>query len=85
MKENEVNAKIKAAQINNALGFFILSFGIIILFAMIFTETFIEHMTDMVAGLLLMTIGGGMMWKAKINIHKLKLNKTKLGSDHIEF
>jgi len=23
-----------------------------------------------------MTIGGGMMWKAKINIHKLKLNKT---------
>ena len=68
MKENEVNAKIKAAQINNALGFFILSFGIIILFAMIFTETFIEHMTDMVAGLLLMTIGGGMMWKAKINI-----------------
>ncbi|MDN3596907.1 hypothetical protein [Zunongwangia endophytica] len=76
MKANETNARIKAAQINNALGFFIITFGVIILFAMIFTETFLQHMADMVAGLLLITIGGGMMWKAKSTIKKLTLNNT---------
>ncbi|MBD0776806.1 hypothetical protein HPE56_03280 [Maribacter sp. ANRC-HE7] len=76
MKTNEINAGLKAAQINNALGFFILAFGVIILFAMFYTDTFIEHMTDMVAGLLLISIGGGMMWKAKRTIKKLKAEKA---------
>ena len=70
METNEINAGIKAAQINNALGFFILVFGCIVLFAMIYTETFIEHMTDMIAGLLLISIGGGMIWKARNTIKK---------------
>lgn len=68
----ETNAKIKAAQINNALGFFILVFGVIIVIAMAFTETFVQQMTDLTAGLLLMSIGGGMMWVAKKTIKKLK-------------
>jgi len=72
MDTNEINAIVKAAQINNALGFFIMVFGVIVLFAMIYTETFIEHMTDMTAGLLLIAIGGGMMWKAKRTIKKIK-------------
>ena len=72
METNEINAGIKAAQINNALGFFILVFGCIVLFAMIYTETFIEQMTDMIAGLLLISIGGGMIWKARNTIKKLK-------------
>ncbi|WP_339840016.1 hypothetical protein [uncultured Maribacter sp.] len=72
METNEINAGIKAAQINNALGFFILVFGFIVLFAMIYTETFVEHMTDMIAGLLLISIGGGMIWKARKTIKKLK-------------
>jgi len=75
METNEINAGIKSAQINYALGVFILTFGVIVLFAMIFTETFIEHMTDMVAGLLLMSIGGGMIWKAKRTLKKLKAKK----------
>ncbi|MDX1767997.1 hypothetical protein SAMN03080594_101603 [Arenibacter palladensis] len=75
METNEINAALKAAQINNALGFFIMAFGVIVLFAMIFTETFVEHMTDMVAGLILISIGGGMMWKAKSTIKKLKSKK----------
>lgn len=75
METNEINAALKAAQINNALGFFIMAFGVIVLFAMIFTETFIEHMTDMVAGIILISIGGGMMWKAKRTIKKLKSKK----------
>ena len=73
----EEKAKIKAAQINNALGFFIIVFGVIVLFAMIFTETFVERMTDMVAGLLLLSIGGGMMWKAKRTIKKIKTKKEQ--------
>ena len=75
METNEINAALKAAQINNALGFFIMAFGVIVLFAMIYTETFVEHMTDMVAGLILISIGGGMMWKAKSTIKKLKSKK----------
>ncbi|RTE54742.1 hypothetical protein EHW67_06130 [Arenibacter aquaticus] len=75
METNEINAGLKAAQINNALGFFIMVFGVIVLFAMIFTETFVEHMTDMVAGLILISIGGGMMWKAKRTIKKIKSKK----------
>jgi len=77
METNEINATIKAAQINNALGFFITVFGVIVLFAMIYTETFIEHMTDMTAGLLLITIGGGMMWKAKRTIKNLKAKEEQ--------
>ncbi|MCM4167432.1 manganese efflux pump MntP [Arenibacter antarcticus] len=75
METNEINAGIKAAQINNALGVFILAFGVIVLFAMIYTETFVEHMTDMVAGLLLISIGGGMIWKAKSTLKKLRAKK----------
>ncbi|WP_026809596.1 hypothetical protein [Arenibacter latericius] len=75
MKPNEIDAGIKSAQINNALGVFIFIFGVIVLFAMIFTDTFIQHMTDMVAGLLLIAIGGGMIWRSRNIIKKLKANK----------
>lgn len=61
----DYKAKIKTAQINQALGFFIFAFGIIITIAMAFTETFVQQMTDLVAGLVLMAIGGGMMWRSK--------------------
>lgn len=72
METVEINAKIKAAQINNALGFFILVFGVIVVIAMAFTETFVQQMTDLVAGLTLVLIGSGMMWTAKRKIKKLK-------------
>ncbi|MFK5972040.1 MAG: hypothetical protein QM485_02055 [Flavobacteriaceae bacterium] len=72
METIEINAKIKAAQINNALGFFILVFGIIVIIAMAFTETFVQQMTDLTAGLLMVIIGGAMMWTAKRTIKKLK-------------
>lgn len=72
MDSIEIKERIKMAQINNALGVFILAFGSIVLFAMLFTETFVQHMTDLVAGLLLMSIGGGMIWKSKKTIKKLK-------------
>lgn len=72
MNDIEIAEKIKTAQINNALGVFIALFGIIIIVAMAFTETFVQQMTDLVAGLLLVSIGGGMIWKSKRTIKKFK-------------
>ena len=77
MSEENRNAKIKTAQINQALGVFIFIFGIIITFAMAFTETFVQQMTDLVAGLVLMAIGGGMAWKAKATLKKYKPEEAK--------
>ena len=72
MKAEERIAKIKTAQINRALGVFICLFGIIILVAMCFTETFVQQMTDLVAGLVLLIIGGGMVWKSNHTLKKYK-------------
>lgn len=77
MNEIDSNAKIKTAQINQALGFFIFVFGIIVTIAMAYTETFIQQMTDLVAGLVLIAIGGGMMWKAKKTLKKYKREEAK--------
>lgn len=75
MNEVEIAAKTKTAQINNALGVFILVFGIIVIIAMIYTETFAQQMTDLVAGLVLVSIGGGMIWKSQRTLRKLKAKK----------
>lgn len=72
MDEQEINAKRKAAQINNALGFFILVFGLVVMIGMWFTNTFIQQITDLIAGLVLTGIGGGMMFFAKRTLKKLK-------------
>ena len=76
MNDSDRNAKIKTAQINQALGVFIFTFGIIIAVAMVFTETFVQQMTDLVAGLILMTIGGGMLWKSRHTLKKHKPEKV---------
>ena len=75
MDQLEIRGKIKTAQINNALGFFILFFGIIVSFAMIYSLTFVQQMTSLVAGLTLVIIGGVMMWKAKKTIKSLQPKK----------
>lgn len=71
----ENREKLKTSQINNALGFFILIFGLIVVFAMFFTETFVQKMTDLAAGVTLALIGAGMMWRAKKVIKKLNSKK----------
>jgi len=70
--ELEKKNKIKSAQINNALGVFILGFGIVVLIGMFYSDNFLHEMTDMVAGLVLSGIGGGMIIKAQMTI---KANK----------
>ena len=71
----ENRAKLKTAQINYALGLFILFFGVIVIFAMIFTDTFVQKMTDLAAGLVLSLIGGGMMLKSRKTIKSLNLKE----------
>lgn len=77
MNEVERLAKVKTSQINQALGVFILMFGVIVTFAMVFTETFVQQMTDLVAGLVLIVIGGGMMWKSTRILKKLRQKEEK--------
>jgi hypothetical protein len=71
-EEIEIRMKLKNAEINRALGFFILFFGVIVTFAMIYSETRIEQMTCLTSGLTLVAIGGGMMLVARKIIKKQK-------------
>ena len=57
----ELRMKLKNAQINNALGFFILFFGVIVSIAMVYSDTTVRRLTALTAGLTLLVIGGGMM------------------------
>ena len=72
MDTKETRNKLKTAQINNALGVFILTFGLIVMIAMVFTETFVQKMTDLTAGAVLVLIGSGMIWKARKTIKILR-------------
>ena len=65
--------KVKNAEINKALGFFILFFGLVIIIATFFTTTFIGQMTNLAAGIVLSAIGAGMVIKSKIQINKIDL------------
>ena len=52
-------------QVNRALGFFLLCFGLIILMAVLFTGTAIGKITNVVAGLIFCTIGLLMIGRSK--------------------
>lgn len=72
MDAKEKSEKLKNAQINSALGVFILFFGIVVIVAMVFTDTRIQLITDLIAGLVLSAIGGGMILKSRMTIKSLK-------------
>ena len=71
MDTKEKSAKLKNAQINRALGVFILFFGLVVIVAMVFTDTRVQMITDLIAGLVLSAIGGGMILKARSTIKSL--------------
>ena len=76
MDQIEIKGKIKTSEINQALGFFILFFGVIVSFAMIYSDTLVQQMTSLISGIALVIIGGGMMLFARKNLKKLyKLTK----------
>jgi len=66
ISEKKHQEKLKAAQINRALGLFTLFFGIVVLIAILFTQTTIGQLTNLVAGLILVSIGGGMVLKSRV-------------------
>ena len=71
MDTKEKSAKLKNAQINRALGVFILFFGLVVIVAMVFTDTRVQMITDLIAGLVLSAIGGGMILKSRRIIKSL--------------
>lgn len=80
MNAIEKQGKLKTCQINNALGFFMLLFGFIVVFSVSLSETFTQKMTNIIAGGVIVCIGGGMMWNARRLIKKydLKNNENRL-------
>jgi len=55
-------------QINNALGIFLVFFGVVVLVSIFFTDTGIGKLTNLGAGVIIGGIGAAMMYKA----HRLK-------------
>jgi len=53
------------AQINNALGVFLLAFGLVVLVSILFTDTGIGRLTNLGAGALISGIGAAMMYRAR--------------------
>jgi predicted RND superfamily exporter protein len=61
----EDSEEARMSQINLALGVFVCFFGSVVLFSIFFTETFIGKMTNLGAGLILLTIGIIMIFRSK--------------------
>jgi hypothetical protein len=55
---------IQISKINKALGLFLLCFAVVVLVAVFYTDTSIGKMTNLVAGLILATIGAIMILKS---------------------
>ena len=67
-----IKGQIKSAHINKVLGLFIFYFGIVIIGATFFTTTFVGQMTNLLAGIVLLGIGLGMILKARQTLKNLQ-------------
>ena len=56
--------RLDSGKVNRALGLFLLAFGLLVLVAVLFTETVEGRLTNLGAGLVLSLIGGLMILKA---------------------
>jgi predicted RND superfamily exporter protein len=72
-EQNESTAKdseqTRMSQINLALGVFVCFFGSVVLFSIFFTETLAGKITNLIAGLVLMTIGIITIFRSKKAAH----------------
>lgn len=59
------------AQINMALGTFLVFFGLVVLVSILFTDTGIGKLTNLGAGAMIVGIGAAMIYKA----HRLKRSR----------
>ena len=62
---DEDSQQLDSARVNRALGVFLLMFGLLVLLAVFFTETVEGRLTNLVAGLVLVMIGGLMVFNAR--------------------
>ncbi len=69
-----IKEKTKSARINKVLGLFVVYFGIVIICATFFTDTFVGQMTNLFAGIVLLGIGLGMALMAQKTLKKLQEN-----------
>ena len=60
--------RARMSQINLALGVFVSFFGSVVLISIFFTETSIGKMTNLIAGVILVTIGAIMVVRAKMQL-----------------
>ncbi len=71
-EQNEQTARdeerTRMSQINLALGVFVSFFGSVVLISIYFTETSIGKLTNLIAGVILTTIGAIMVLRAKIQL-----------------
>lgn len=67
---NESRQSLQEAQINRALGVFLLFFTGIILVSIFFTDTTIGKLTNLGAGGIIGLIGGVMFWRAHASTKK---------------
>jgi Flp pilus assembly protein TadB len=63
--DKEQLQKAQMAQINRALGVFLLFFGAVVIAAVVFTQTFVGMMTNLAAGLILVLIGAILILQTK--------------------
>ncbi len=68
----KTKGRLKSMQINQALGIFILFFGVVVVAAIPFSDNFFDRMTNLVAGLLLVIIGLGMVVYARKTIRRIR-------------
>lgn len=74
--ENQGEVKsLRDSQINKALGSFLLFFALVVLFAILFTDTGIGKLTNLGAGAVIGVIGGAMLWKG------LRTSRREKGQD----
>lgn len=60
--------RTRMSQINLALGVFVSFFGSVVLISIFFTETSIGKLTNLIAGVILTTIGAIMVVRARIQL-----------------
>lgn len=63
--------KKNMANINQALGLFLFVFAVIVLFSILFTETGVGKLTNLICGSILALIGGGMVYAARQKLKSL--------------
>ncbi len=70
----DIQVKLQNAEILRALGVFLGGFGLIVLFAIFFTDTPQGKITNLIAGLILTLFGLGMILRGSLQIKTFKKN-----------